>query len=300
MITSKTSENTRILSIIPLTVPLLAALCLLISGCASGSRVLWEREVKRSWSSGFQPLDLPAPPFRLAGLLRGERNPELVVYLEGDGRAIVRGRPSLDPTPSLAQGLELALADPDPLVLYLARVGQFMPAYTGERYQVFWSEGRLAAEAVQAANAAIDEVKRRTGARWVHLIGYSGGGGLAVLLAGTREDVLSLVTVAGLLDIDWWVKHNGWRPLSLSLNPADFVQAVSRIPQIHIFGFKDSVIAPAMSQRFASMASFSDLTLLGLPNDHYSGWTPVWGEILKGRVLPLRRKASAVPGLENI
>ncbi|MDR0354213.1 MAG: alpha/beta hydrolase [Deltaproteobacteria bacterium] len=271
---------------------LFLALTFLLSSCALNSRSLWEREVKRGWALGFRPMDLPAPPFRLAGLLKGKSGSDLVVYLEGDGRAVSWGRPTLDPTPLTAQGLELALLDDSPLVLYLARVGQFMPAFAGERFQNFWTEGRLAPEVVESASAAIDEVKRKTGAERIHLVGYSGGGGLAVLLAGSRQDVASLVTVAGLLDIDWWVKNSGWRPLKNSVNPAGFAETVKNIPQIHFYGEKDNIITPAMSLRFANMASFASLDRIPMPFDHYSGWTDSWRLLLKHRVHPLQRGAT--------
>jgi hypothetical protein len=269
-------------------------LALLATSCAQSSARLWEKEVRRGWSGGFRPLDIPAPPFRLAGLLKGDSGTDLVVYLEGDGRAVVRGRPSADPTPSLAQSFELAMADPAPLVLYLARVGQFMPAYTGPRYQAYWSSGRLAPEAVQAASLAIDDVKGRTGALRVHLVGFSGGGGLAVLLAAQRPDVASLVTVAGLLDIDWWVRNSGWQPLSGSLNPATYANQVANVPQIHFYGTSDRIIPPLMSLRFAGMAQFSDFNRFSLDNDHYSGWTKSWPKLLNERVIPLRQKSMAL------
>jgi predicted esterase len=267
------------------------------AACAPNSRGLWDREVRRGWSEGFRPMDISAPPFRLAGLLKGEAGEDLVVYLEGDGRAVVRGRPSLDPTPSMAQSFDLALLDPAPLVLYLARVGQFMPAYTGKRYQVYWSSGRLAPEVVQAASQAIDEVKGKTGAARVHLVGFSGGGGLAVLLAAGRSDVASLVTVAGLLDIEWWVKNNGWQPLAGSMNPAAYAREVADVPQLHFYGYSDRIITPAMSQRFSQLAQFSDSARVGLELDHYSGWTKSWPRILSEMVTPLRRKGVEPPGV---
>jgi pimeloyl-ACP methyl ester carboxylesterase len=233
-------------------------------------------------------LDLPASPFRLAGLLKGESGPDLVVYIEGDGRAVVHGRPSPDPTPRLAQSYELALQDPAPVVLYLARVGQFMPAYAQPQYRRYWSEARLAPEAVEAASRAIDEVKRRVGASRIHLTGYSGGGGLAVLLAERRADVASLVTVAGLLDIDWWVANGGWLPLSGSLNPASQVAVLAALPQIHFYGREDKVVTPGMAQRFARLAEFKNLSLVGLDTDHYSGWTKLWRNLVTSQVVPLR------------
>ncbi|MDR1109833.1 MAG: alpha/beta hydrolase [Deltaproteobacteria bacterium] len=287
----KDSKPTRppLKILLPIAVLLLAA----ASACAPNARNLWEREVRRGWREGFRPMDLSAPPFRLAALLRGETGPDLVVYLEGDGRAVVRGRPAMDPTPTVAQSLDLALQDPGPLVLYLARVGQFMPAYAGQQYQVFWSSGRLAPEVVQAASLAIDEVKARTGAVRVHLIGFSGGGGLAVLLSARRTDVASLVTVAGLLDIDWWVQNSGWQPLAESMNPAVYAKVIAGLPQIHFFGTSDRLITPAMSLRFSSLAAFSDLARVGLGHDHYSGWTGSWPRLLREMVLPLRERAGA-------
>jgi dienelactone hydrolase len=206
---------------------------------------------------------------------------------------VVRGRPSPDPTPRLAQSWELARLDPWPLVLYLARIGQFMPAYAGPAYQRYWTAGRLAPEAVSAASAAIDEVKSRVGAKRIHLVGFSGGGGLAVLLAGARADVASLVTVAGLLDIDWWVKDNGWLPLTGSLNPAGAAGSLAPIPQIHYYGHDDRVIVPAMSARFASMAPFANLRRVGLSADHYHGWTDNWPQLLAKQIIPMREAAAA-------
>jgi pimeloyl-ACP methyl ester carboxylesterase len=151
----------------------------------------------------------------------------------------------------------------------------------------------LAPEAVSAASAAIDEVKRRVGAKRIHLVGFSGGGGLAVLLAGARGDVASLVTVAGLLDIDWWVRDNGWLPLTGSLNPAGAAGSLASIPQIHYYGHDDRVIAPAMSARFASMAPFANLRRVGLAADHYHGWTDNWPQLLAKQIIPMREAAAA-------
>ncbi|MDR2302481.1 MAG: alpha/beta hydrolase [Deltaproteobacteria bacterium] len=274
---------------------LFLAMALFFTACATSSRQLWEKEVSRGWAAGFKPKDLSAPPFRLAGLQKGESGTDLVVYLEGDGRAVVRGRPSADPTPSHAQSYDLALLDPAPLVLYLARVGQFMPSYAGPQYQLYWSSGRLAPEVVQAASLAIDEVKRSTGAQRVHLVGFSGGGGLAVLVAARRDDVASLVTVAGLLDIDWWVQNSGWQPLSASINPAKYANLVANIPQIHFYGTSDRVIPPTMSQRFNMMAQFSDFSRAALDHDHYSGWTRSWPRLLNEYVIPIRNRNLGAP-----
>jgi len=183
-------------------------LLLLLAGCPAPGGQAWVNLSQKARDNGFKPVNFNTPPFLLAGLIKGQPGSEaLVVYLEGDGRGVVRGKVTQDPTPGQPLSYELAEADPAPAVLYLARIGQYQPSQTGLEFQPYWSEKRLAEEAVAAAGQAIDEAKRRLEAKRIHLVGYSGGGGLALLLAQRRTDVASLVTVAGLLDTQWWVRE---------------------------------------------------------------------------------------------
>jgi pimeloyl-ACP methyl ester carboxylesterase len=254
----------------------------------------------KSGPRGFVPVDFPAGSYHLAGLLKSGGAPELVVYLEGDGRAIVNGRPSTDPTPRTPQSLDLALQDPAPSVLYLARIGQYMPAYATDENRPLWSDRRLSPEAVTAASDAIDRAKTMSGAFFLHLVGYSGGGGIAVLLAERRGDVLSLVTVAGLLDTEWWVNTRGYRPLTGSLNPADRLEPILNLPQLHFFGTEDRVIPPEMSLVFASKGSFTRLRRLGVDSDHYKAWTGSWRDLLERYVIPLRENQAVPAGGSDI
>ncbi|MDR1079625.1 MAG: serine hydrolase family protein [Deltaproteobacteria bacterium] len=284
----------------PPTAFLALALALVLTGCASSSPDLWQRLVTRSGPQGFVPADYPAGGYHLAALLKNGGGGELVVYLEGDGRAIVNGRPSADPTPNTPQALDLALQDPASSVLYLARIGQYMPAYATDANRTLWSDRRLAPEVVDAASDAIDLAKSATGAYFLHLVGYSGGGGLAVLLAERRGDVLTLVTVAGLLDTEWWVQTRGYRPLTGSLNPADRLESILNVPQIHFYGTLDRVIPPEMSRVFASKGAFTRLARFGVETDHYNAWTRAWRDLLERYVLPMRSTAASPAGVSAI
>ncbi|MDR2406282.1 MAG: alpha/beta hydrolase [Deltaproteobacteria bacterium] len=263
---------------------------LIVSGCAPrSSRELWDMNVTRSGPLGFQAEDFSTPPFHLAGLLKvTEPGDDLVVYLEGDGRGVSRGRVNVDPTPTIATTLDLAVQDPAPRVLYLARIGQFMPAYATPANKVYWSSGRLAPQAIDAASEAINQAKLKAGASFIHLVGFSGGGGLAVLLAESRDDVKSVVTVAGLLDTDWWVTTRKFRPMFQSLNPADRADLINKIPQIHFYGTKDSIIPPEMSMVYAARAPFVKLQRVPIPTSHDKGWKERWKALLDQYVLPLR------------
>ncbi|MDR2352916.1 MAG: hypothetical protein LBF22_07080 [Deltaproteobacteria bacterium] len=279
---------------------LIVSFGLLLVGCGPSSMDLWRGVINRSGPKGYIPVDLVSPPFHLAGLLKsGPSGGTLVIYLEGDGRAIIKGKPSSDPTPRKAQALDLALLDPAPSVLYLARIGQFMPAYATASYRDYWSDRRLAPEVVKAASDAIDQAKAMTGAESIHLLGYSGGGGLAVLLAESREDVLTLVTIAGLLDTEWWVSSRGYRPLTGSLNPADLTKNIQGMPQVHFFGLDDKIIPPEMSLVFSNKVVFSNLRRIGVDSDHYNAWTSNWKALLEKYILPLRLSSENNLGRAN-
>ena len=183
----------------------------------------------------------------------------------------------------------MARLDPAPAVLYLARIGQYQPEYAGVAYQTYWSEGRFSPAAVRAADEAVTQIKAQVGAQGIYLIGYSGGGGLACLLAARRDNVAGLITVAGLLDHVWWTSANHYPPLSESLNPADFAVNLAGIPQIHFYGMEDKLISPEMSARFASLAEFQDFIRVSVPAGHNAGWQDAWPGLLQKYVLPMRQ-----------
>ena len=265
-------------------------------GCSTGSEggQAWKNLADRGQGYDFRPVTFNVQPFLLSGLLKGQGSGarDLIVYLEGDGRGVVSGRVTLDPTPSRAMGFELAKSDPAPAVLYLARIGQFQPSQTGQAYQAYWANKRLAEEAVSAANQAIDEAKSRVGAQYVHLIGYSGGGGLAVLLAERRSDVASMATVAGLLDTQWWVREKNFQPLVGSLNPAERVQSLANLPQVHFFGNEDTIIPPAMSAHFQTLAPFTRFKRVEVQTNHWKEWPELWPLLLRQYLAPNRDAAA--------
>lgn len=265
---------------------------LILAGCSVKNQEAWNSLAERGSGYDFEPVSFDVPPFSLSGLLKGKpgSSTDLVVYLEGDGRGVIRGRVSQDPTPSKAMGFELAKSDPAAAVLYLARVGQFQPAQTGKKYQEYWSNKRLSEESVRAANQAIDQAKAQIGAQRIHLVGYSGGGGLAVLLAERRYDVASITTVAGLLDINWWVREKNFQTLTGSLNPADQALRISHVPQVHFYGVDDSIIPPAMSAHFQTLAPFSSYKRVEVDTNHWRVWPELWPNLLNQHVLPIRKK----------
>jgi dienelactone hydrolase len=203
----------------------------------------------------------------------------LTVYIEGDGYAwLTPHKRSADPTPIDPLALRLALAQPVGRVAYLARPCQFIGAQQPPCAKRYWSDGRFAAELIDASQLALDQIKARAAARRLILVGYSGGGAIAVLLAAHRSDVASLVTVAGNLDHRAWAAHHRFTRLDGSLNPADFADQVAGLKQVHFTGARDEVVPPALAQRLpAGLIGAGARNLHVVPNvDHRCCWVEHW------------------------
>jgi pimeloyl-ACP methyl ester carboxylesterase len=83
----------------------------------------------------------------------------------------------------------------------------------------------------------------RAGAGRVRLVGWSGGGVMATLVAARRADVAGLITIAAPLDVAAWTQGRGISPL-LGLDPADLPPISA--PQVHLSGAFDPIVRPAV------------------------------------------------------
>lgn len=237
-----------------------------------------ETAFRQASERGFLPRLCDAPPFRLFTLHRQGKGETLTVYIEGDGHAWRnRTTPSDDPTPRNPVGLFLAVNDPSPNpVLYLARPGQYAREGQAARDNVWWTSARMSNEVITALNSAIDETKALDGARKVALIGFSGGGGCAVLLAARRSDVVFLGTVAGNVNMAAWTDLHGVSPLSRSLDPIAAAPLVSGIPQRHLSGEDDANIPPRLSEEFCRAAGHPEACVTAKGMRHGGPWHTVW------------------------
>jgi dienelactone hydrolase len=195
---------------------------------------------------GWTRLVLEANGRRLAAALRdgGAGDGILTVVIEGDGAAHDRhGRPSADPTPADPTGWRLARAWPEEqAVAWLGRACQFVrdPACA----PADWTAERFSEAQLDVADAAIDALKARAGARRVRLVGWSGGGTMAALLAGRRRDVAGLVTVAAPLDLAAWTTWHGLSPLA---GPDPARRPPPEVPQLHLIGAFDPIVPPRLA-----------------------------------------------------
>jgi len=214
----------------------------------------------------------------------------LTLYLEGDGRAWAsRYRLSSDPTPVNPLALRLAAVDVDlnkqQSVAWLGRACQYQPVGGDPACESrYWSSHRFSEKVVASMNEAVDQLMKESGAKQLRLVGFSGGGAVAVLLAARRSDVVGVVTVAGNLDHDWVNRHHGVTLLSGSLNPLVVAGQIRKVPQIHFVGGKDEVVPDEVVTRFIAMGK-ADLCahkILVRNVAHIKGWVEQWGRLLQG------------------
>lgn len=216
----------------------LALICVLVAGCSSNA----ERIDALAHTASLERVVVDLDGLNSAVYLKRGVEPSqpLLVFLEGDGNPWRAGiEPNLDPTTADPLALELLVRTP--------RAGAYVsrPCYQGvggpRCSPALWTSGRYSEEVVQTMVHAIRALMHRTGAREAIVIGYSGGGTLAVLIAERMEHVAAVVTIAANLDIDAWTTHHGYLPLSESLNPARSTREHAW-REIHIAGHRDVVV----------------------------------------------------------
>jgi hypothetical protein len=245
-------------------------LCLLAACVSPAHR--WRQRVHQA---GFTLAVTSGRPFRHVVLEKPEAPSRVLhVYLDGDGTPWEGRAPAADPTPRDTLVLELMRLDDRPS-LYLGRpcyhglddAGCGTPLWTSERYS----------DAVVSSMAtALRPHLRAANADRVVLIGYSGGGALAMLLAARVAETLAVVTVAGNLDTDAWTAHHRYVRLTGSLNPAAQPPLPPRLHQRHYVGTRDRVVPPSILDGAVESA-----TVVRVPGfDHVCCWTRIWPSIL--------------------
>ncbi len=204
----------------------------------------------------------------------------LHVYLDGDGTPWVNNRwVSEDPTPKNPMLLRLMSLDPAPTA-YLGR-----PCYHGFSDTVpcepsLWTDKRYSTIVVKTMAVALEQILKLVRTKTVVLIGYSGGGTLAMLLAPQIQNLGGIVTIAGNLDIETWSSLHSYAPLLGSMNPAQQHPLDPKLFQLHLAGGKDQNVPVNLIQPTVFLQYSAELIVI--PEfDHICCWEKIWPSVLK-------------------
>ncbi|MGQ0658022.1 MAG: alpha/beta fold hydrolase [Chromatiales bacterium] len=254
-------------------------MALIVAACATTPSHRYDTEAQHL---GFQREVVPGTAFSHVVYMRPSqsRREPLHVYLESDGSPWIGStRIAADPTPTEPVALRLMRLDPLPAAL----VGR--PCYNGMHSSppcrpALWTHGRYSEAVVASMAVVIRHLMQQHGTAAIVLIGYSGGGTLAMLLAERLPDVAAVVTLAGNLDTDRWTEFHDYSPLTGSLNPASRPPLPSRIVQWHVAGGRDRNVPLALINDEVKRQPNARLRVLPKA-DHACCWEQAWPQILE-------------------
>lgn len=249
------------------------ALWAVLSACATPQQRLDHFAQERGW----QRLTLAGAPFPH----RAYRNAVpistvLHIYLDGDGSPWHNGRVLADPTPRRPLVLQLMAQDPQ-ASLYLGR-----PCYHGMQHTPgcspwLWTAARYSPPVIDSLVAAVHTVLHAHPNTTVVLIGYSGGGTLAMLMAEHLPQTRLVVTVAANLDTAAWTEHHGYSPLLGSLNPA--TRPPLAVPQWHVLAEQDTEVPPKLNTAVIERQPCArSQWIAGF--DHRCCWLDLWPQLV--------------------
>lgn len=209
-----------------------------------------------------------------------DKTKPFVFYIESDGAAFAgRYVVSTNPTPRQQMMIKLVAMDKRPNVVYVARPCQYTPMDLNPKCtNPYWTSKRLSDDSVDAVNQVIMSINNK---KEFSLIGYSGGGGMAVLIAARNPLVKDIITIAANLDHKAFTSYHNVTPMVGSLNPIDYAQKINKIPQMHFSGGKDRIIPPFIADKFVQESNSKCVKQhIFYENTHAYGWEKKWKYIL--------------------
>ena len=253
----------------------LCAAALSLAACASPiERLIADHELEHAVIAGSA---FEHTVFRKTGGTTGGR---LHVYIDGDGTPWIDGNVmAIDPTPSDPLALRLMLLDGTDSV-YVGRPCYFGMSRSSNCEHDVWTFGRYSADVVESMATAIAALVSDGDYTDVRLIGYSGGGVIALLVAGRIPVVTSVVTIAANLDTEEWTRSRGFLPLRNSLNPADSEPLPASVLHVQLAGGRDEVVPLSVTESFRRSGHASELWVYA-DFDHRCCWERIWPGLLE-------------------
>ena len=257
------------------------AFALLACACATPS----QHFAREAHALGFASAVIDGDPFRHVVYFAQVDEPAdaLHVYIEHDGTPWINvTRVSDDPTPRTPFALELMARDTGPR-LFLGRPCYFETRNDAACSASSWTHRRYAPEVVHSMASALRSFLAQHPYRHVVLIGYSGGGSLAWLLASLVPETRAVVTIAANLDTDAWTTLHRYNTMTGSLNPALQPPLPTSIVDVAYVGGRDENVPPSIARSFAARHPNAKIVEIA-QFDHRCCWIEQWPQLLAAAI----------------
>ncbi len=246
------------------------------------------------WKEGVDKQWVTSNKHSLLWLEKKAANPTAIhVYIEGDGTPFVnRVFIAHNPTPNYPLAMDLMKQDPQ-LSFYLGRPCYYQsPDFYNDVEKgksdspcnfFYWTTARYSEEVVatmtQALTDKIAQLPETQQSLPIILIGHSGGGTLAMLIAQRALMVDGVITIAANMDTGAWTRHHMYvPPLISSINPAK-LPSLRPIPQVHFAGENDKEVPPKINAKFMKKINQEFIIKKGFT--HGCCWRDEWPELLQ-------------------
>jgi len=246
-------------------------------GCATPSQKFNQQVIELGFNSQlvrsakFQHQIYLANTFMESGVLH--------VYIDGDGTPWERNRWVAD-DPTARNPLILRLMKQDNLSsILLGRPCYYGQSHKDECDSKYWTSHRYSKDVIDSMSQVLNTWLKRYDFKEIVIIGYSGGGAIAILMADKIKEISKVVTVAANLDVTRWSKFHGFSALKHSLNPADEAGLNERVRQFHFAGKDDEVVPSFLIKEYADRQR--NAKYYEFPGkDHACCWEDVWEQIM--------------------
>ena len=252
---------------------------LILSGCVGSPAATFDKKAKHL---GFLKSTISTQLFELAVFVNRpisqiQSATKLHIYLGGDGTPWISSKhKSVDPTPRKQTALNLMAIDTNPAI-YVGRPCYHAAKKSQNCNSKWWTSNRYSGEVIEALKIAILQLSNDQ--QKLTIIGFSGGGTLAMLVAPHLSNIARVITISSNLDIQHWTQRHAFTPLTGSINPAEEPNLPASILTLHLLGAADTNIdAKHIHKQFKNR---NNTKVMIYPSyNHHCCWQEIWTDIL--------------------
>lgn len=262
-------KNIRALRVFALVITLLA-----FAGCQSAGM----QKIASRYALQLETVT-DSLPMRIMHRAPGHSTTTLRLYISGDGAPWRGGQPASNPTATgRPLGMRLFLRDPAAHGYIGRPCYHFTQALPPECTNALWTSHRYSGEVVIALSEQVERLAKLYGRSSIELVGHSGGGTLALLVAARVAAVKKVVTLSAVLDPPAWTAFHDLLPLTGSLSPLT-IPRQSQAEELHFMGGKDEVVPPALARDYRRRYPEASLRIID-EFDHHCCWASYWPALL--------------------